>query len=206
MTYEPGLVTSTTVRRTSGFDPGRTRSAAFWGMAMAITTEAMLFAGLLSSYFFLRATSDQWPQGGIALPDLRLAIPFTVVLLSSSIPVWYAERSIERGNVAGLRLGLAIAWVLGAAFVAYTAYEFSNSEFDIGENAYASIFDVTIGLHALHVIAGLAGSVGVQAKAWTGRIDGRRHRSVRLWAMYWHFVDAVWIAVFTSLYLSPRWR
>ena len=193
------------VFRTSGFDPGRTRSSAFWGMVMAIATESMLFAGLLSSYFFLRAGADEWPLGGIPEPELRLVVPFTVVLLSSSVPVWYAERAIEHGNVTGLRVGLAAGWLLGAAFIAYTSYEFATSEFGVGANAYASVFHITIGLHAIHVLIGLAGSLGVQAKAWTGRIDGERHRTVRLWAMYWHFVDVVWVAVFTSLYLSPRW-
>lgn len=205
MSDHSALVRGTPLVRSSGFDPGRTRPSAFWGMAMAITTEAMLFAGLLSSYFFLRAGADEWPLGGIREPELRLVVPFTVILLSSSIPVWYAERAIGRGDLAGLRFGLAAGFVLGAAFVGYTAYELSTAEFGVGTNAYASVFLVTIGLHALHVVVGLAGSIGVQAKAWTGRIDRDRHRTVGLWAMYWHFVDVVWVFVFTTLYLSPRW-
>ena len=115
------LVRSSPLSRSSGFDPGRSRPTAFWGMAMAIATESMLFAGLLSSYFFLRASADQWPLGDIPEPELRLVVPFTVILLSSSVPVWYAERSIGRGNLRGLRLGLAAAFVLGAMFIAYTA-------------------------------------------------------------------------------------
>lgn len=194
------------LRRSDGFDPGRTRPAAFWGMVMAIITESMLFAGLLSSYFFLRATSPEWPLGGLPEPKLDWKIIlFTIVLLSSSLPVWYGERSIGKGRLGGLRVGLAAGSVMGAAFLAFTVWELAHAEFPVSANAYASVFHITVGLHALHLLVGLAGGFGVQLKAWTGRIDGERHETVRLWAMYWHFVDVVWVFVFASLYLSPHW-
>lgn len=199
------LIEHVRVSRSSGYDPGRTRPLAFWGMVMAIATEAMLFAGLLSSYFFLRATSKTWPLGGLPKPELGVISWFTVILLGSSLPVWWAERGIRRGQLGQLRAGLAAAFVMGAVFLAFTAYEFANAEFPVSENAYASVFHITVGLHALHVLAGLTANLGVQAKAWTGRIDRERHDTVTLWALYWHFVDVVWVFVFTSLYLSPHW-
>ncbi|MGH9135501.1 MAG: cytochrome c oxidase subunit 3 [Acidimicrobiales bacterium] len=199
------LVEQVSLSRSSGFDPGRTRPLAFWGMATAITTEAMLFAGLLSSYFYLQATSEEWPLGGLPHPQLGVVSVFSAVLLGSSAPVWWAERAIARDDVAGLRAGLAVAWVMGAAFLTFTVYEWSTAEFSVSANAYASVFHSTVGLHALHLTVGLALGVGVQAKAWTGRLSAARHATVTLFAMYWHFVDAVWVAVFTSLYLSPRW-
>ncbi len=200
-----GMVDSAILERSSGFDPGRTRPAAFWGMVMAIVTESMLFAGLLSSYFYLRATSDEWPLGGLPEPELTKVGVFSVILIASSLPVIWAERSIGHGDLRRLRLGLALGFVMGAVFLAYTAWDFAHAEFGVSDNSYASVFHITIGLHALHVLAGLSASVAVQAKAWTGRIDAEHHETVRLWSMYWHFVDAVWVVVFTSLYLSPHW-
>ena len=202
---DAATVESRRLRRTDGFDPGRTRPAAFWGMTMTIVTESMLFAGLLSSYFFLRATSPEWPLGDLPIPELTLVVPFSVLLVGSSVPVVWGERAIRAGNLGHLRIGLALTFVMGAAFLAYTAYDFATAEFGVSANAYASVFHITIGLHALHVLVGLAGNVGVQAKAWTGRLDRDHHRTVTLWGLYWHFVDAVWVVVFLSLFISPRW-
>jgi heme/copper-type cytochrome/quinol oxidase subunit 3 len=183
---------------------GRRHPAAWWGMVMLIVTESMIFAGLISSDLFVRAASKHWPQAGIAPPELRTVSIFTVVLLGSSLPVWWGERGIERGDLRRLRIGLAIGFVMGAVFLGYTMWEFATSDFGWTDNAYASLHDTIVGLHAIHVAIGLAMSIGVQAKAWTGRIDARRHLTVRMFGMYWHFVDAVWVVVFSTLFLSVR--
>ncbi len=185
---------------------GRRYPAAWWGMVMLITTESMIFAGLISADLFVRASSKSWPQGGIARPELLEVSIFTVVLLASSIPVWWGERGIIRGDVRRLRLGLGIGFVMGAAFLVYTIVDFATADFGWTANAYASLHDTIIGLHAMHVAIGLAMSLGVQAKAWTGRVDEHRHVTVRMFAMYWHFVDAVWIVVFSTLFLSISLR
>jgi heme/copper-type cytochrome/quinol oxidase subunit 3 len=184
----------------------RTRSIGWWGMVMLITTESMIFAALLSAYFFVRANSATWPQGGIAPPKLWPIGLFTVVLLASSLPLFWGEAAIRRGRVGRLRVALAISWVLGAAFVANQIVEFHALEFNAKENAYASLFVVITGLHGLHLVAGLLMSAVVQIKAATGWFDADRHQTVVLFAMYWHFVDAVWIFVFSSLYLSAHIR
>ena len=75
------------------------RPAAWWGMATLIATEATIFAILIASYLFLRASSSSWPQGGIAPPDLKLALPFSFVLWGSSIPLVAAERAIARVRI-----------------------------------------------------------------------------------------------------------
>jgi heme/copper-type cytochrome/quinol oxidase subunit 3 len=198
------LVTRRALPPASARQLARTRPTAWWGMAMVITTESMLFVGLLSSYFYLRATSDEWPLGGLPRPHLMPVVVFSAVLVASSAPVHLAERAIRRGRVGGLRVYLAIGFAMGASFLGYTVWDFTRAEFGLDDNAYASIFHTTIGLHALHVLIGLLMSLGVQAKAATGRIDREHHLSVRMFTMYWHFVDAVWIAVFASLYLSVR--
>jgi heme/copper-type cytochrome/quinol oxidase subunit 3 len=175
-------------------------------MVLLITTESMIFAGLISANFYVRAESKVWPQGQLAKPQLGLIIIFSVILLGSSLPVWWAERGIGRGDLRRLRIGLALGFLMGAAFLAFTVHDVVESEFGWTANAYASLFFTIIGLHALHVAGGLAMSAGVQAKAATGRIDRDRHMTVRMFAMYWHFVDAVWVVVFSSLYLSVALR
>src|SRR5438477_12636332 len=105
-------------------------------MMTLIATEAMVFAILLSSYFFLRAAAKEWPIGGLELPELRLTTIFSVVLWTSSIPIFWAEAAIRRGNQAKLRAGLLISFLMGAAFLLYTLKDFDDLHFGWRTNAY----------------------------------------------------------------------
>jgi heme/copper-type cytochrome/quinol oxidase subunit 3 len=183
---------------------GEGRPTPWWGMVCLIMTESTLFAGLIAAYFFLRASSKVWPPPGIEEPELTLAIIFSFVLWGSSIPMLIAERGIKRGKQGRLRFGLMAAWIMGAAFLVYAVYDFSVLKFDWGENAYTSIFYTTVGLHTFHVFVGLAMSAVVQIKAWLGKFSEERHVTVQVYAMYWHFVDAVWLFVFPAFILSPH--
>lgn len=184
----------------------RTHPPGFWGMVILIATEATVFGGLLSAYFFVRATSDNWPQGGIRPPDLTRITVFTIVLLASSVPLIWGEHAIRKGRVGQLRVALLVSFVLGLAFVVNQAFEFGGLEFSASDNAYASLFIVITGLHGLHLLAGLMMSVVVQVKASLGWFDAERHLTVTVFGLYWHFVDVVWIIVFSSLYLSAHLR
>jgi heme/copper-type cytochrome/quinol oxidase subunit 3 len=135
-----------------------------------------------------------------------LAVPFSFVLWGSSAPVFYAEAAIRRGSQRGLRIGLLVSALMGAAFLAFTLKDFADLDFGWRDNAYGSIFYTIVGLHALHVLIGLLMNVIVQIKAWQGKFTAERHISVEVFSLYWHFVDAVWIFVFASLFLSEAWR
>lgn len=184
----------------------RGRSISWWGVVAVITTEATIFASLLGAYFFVRATSPRWPQGGIEAPDLSVIGIFTVLLLSSSVPLFFAEPAMERGDVRRVRICLALTFVLGLAFLGNQVREYRDLHFGIGENAYASLFYLVTGLHGLHVLVGLLLNLVVQAKAATGRLSREHHGILVVYDLYWHFVDVVWIVVFSSLYLSVTLR
>ena len=179
-------------------------STAWWGMVVLITTEAMVFIALLSAYFFVRAGAPVWPPPGIAPPELHRSVVFSIVLMASSIPIFWMEHALFRGHMRQVVVTLAIAFLMGAAFLGNTAYDFLHMEFGLRENAYASLFWVIIGLHAIHVFIGLLMSATVQLKVWTGRVTPERHVTPEVFALYWHFVDGVWIFVFSSLILSPH--
>jgi heme/copper-type cytochrome/quinol oxidase subunit 3 len=185
---------------------GKVRGTAWWGMMSLIATEAMIFAGLLGSYFFVRASAKEWPLGGIDAPELGRIAVFTVVLLASSAPIFWAEAGVRRGRLGQLRIGLLLSFLLGAVFLVNQALEYRELTFGLRDNAYGSLFYGITGLHGLHVLIGLLMSLIVQIKAWTGRITPERHVTLQVFAMYWHFVDVVWIFVFSSLYLSPHLR
>ena len=184
----------------------RSKPLAWWGMMTTIATESMIFVGLLASYGFLRASSRAWPPPGIPLPEIPKTAVFSALLIGSSIPVIWAERGIKKGDVARLRLGFAIAWLMAAAFVGNSIKDFLDLKFGWSDNAYASIFYATVGLHLAHVIVALLLGLGVQAKAWGNRYDEDHYLTVEVFSLYWHFVDVVWIFVFSTLFLSEHLR
>jgi heme/copper-type cytochrome/quinol oxidase subunit 3 len=160
------------------------RALGWWGMALFILTEAALFLTLIFSYFYIQMGTPTWPPEGIKPPDLRLPIIMTVILLSSSAPVFWAESGIRKGSQGRLRWGLALAFLLGAVFLGLQGYEYSNKEFSPQTNAYGSLFFIITGLHGTHLLAGMALNGVTQAQAWLSHFDERRHLAVQNTAMY----------------------
>ncbi len=179
------------------------RSVAWWAVVWTIATEGPLFVYFLFSYFYDGLGKFVWPAHQ---PALDIAIPNTIILLLSSVVVWWAERGIRQGNTMRLRIGLAVAWVMGAVFLFLQSVEYRHKLAIIqpGTNAYGSLFYTITAFHGAHVFVGLLFSILVQIWAWMGVYNARRFTAVSNFALYWHFVDAVWIAVFTSLYITPR--
>jgi heme/copper-type cytochrome/quinol oxidase subunit 3 len=184
------------------------RSFGWWGMVWLIATEATLFASLLASYFYLRFRHGvEWPPDGLPHPELELPLIMSALLLSSSIPVHIAESAIKKGKVSVLKAGLAVGFLLGAVFLVLTiAVEWPETlhEFTPRTNVYGSLFFTITGFHAMHVLVGLGMSAWAQVRAWKGAFDADRHVTIQNFTMYWHFVDTVWIFVFLTLYISPR--
>lgn len=180
------------------------RPVGWWGMVGLIATEATIFAALFAAYVFVRAGSPTWPQGTIEAPELTKIAVATVVLLGSSIPLFIAEPAARRGDIGRVRAMLAVTFVMGAAFAVNQGFEYRDLGFGIRDNAYASLVYVITGLHGLHVLVGLLINLVVQAKASTGRITKERHLTLTVYSYYWHFVDVVWIFVFSLLYLSTH--
>lgn len=174
----------------------------FWGMALLIATEASLFAYLLFSYFYLGSIGPAWPTAGP--PELRLALPNTVLLLASSVTMWWGDAGIRQGDEGRLRLGLLATFVLGAVFLSIQGVEYSHKSFTPETDAYGSLFFTITGFHAAHVIVGMLMVAVAELRAWRRHFDATHRLAVTNTAMYWHFVDAVWLVVFTTLYLAPR--
>lgn len=184
------------------------RSFGWWGIVWLIATEAMLFGALIASYFYIRFKSGPaWPPGDILLPKLELPLIMSAILWSSSIPVHIADRGIRAGSLGRLRWGLLVGFVLGAVFLGLQVgleYPEKLREFSPTDNAYGSLFFTLTGMHGIHVLGGLLFSMWVQIHAWRGLYNSNHHLSVQNFAMYWHFVDVVWVFVLASLYLSPH--
>ncbi len=180
-------------------------ASGWWGMLALIATEAMLFAYLLFSYFYLASHAlGAWPPDGPARLDI--SIPGTVILILGSVVMWWGERGIERGKQGQLMAGLAVALVLGVVFLALQAFEWKRQPFVLSTGVYSSLYFTITGFHMLHVIVGLL-MLGV-ILLWTalGYFSEARHSAASVAVIYWHFVTVVWIAVFFTFYIAPRLR
>jgi heme/copper-type cytochrome/quinol oxidase subunit 3 len=183
------------------------RSTGWWGMVGFITTEAALFAVLLGTFFYLRFQHGQpWPPRETERPEVAIPLIMTAVLLPSSLPVIWAERGIRRGQRRRLRLGLATTIALGLAFLALQAVEYRTKlrDFTVTTDVFGSLFYTITGFHGLHVAVGLLILSWVLAASLRGSFSPHQHERVSLAAIYWHFVDLVWVGILFTVYLSQH--
>jgi heme/copper-type cytochrome/quinol oxidase subunit 3 len=185
--------------------PPSVRSTGWWGMVLLIATEATLFAILIATYFYLRfKTGDTWPPDRIGDPKLVKPLIATLILAVSSVPVAFSTRALSDRQLVRARLALLVAVALGVVFLIMQRRLVDDSlqTFRPGDNAYGSIFYTLIGLHIAHVVLGVL--FGVWAVLRTIRFDRTAVVTVRVIALYLHFVNVVAAVLFLVLYLSPR--
>jgi cytochrome c oxidase subunit III len=173
------------------------------GMLLFISSEVMFFGGLFATYFNARASvpSGAWhpPEGGHL--DLPLAAVLTAVLVASSFTMQFGVWAIRRGDQGKLRLWTAITLGLGILFLAGQLYDYSQLGFSIADSSFGTVFYTLTGFHGAHVFGGVVGLTIVLARTMRGQFTTRNHVAVEAVSMYWHFVDVVWIFVFSTIYL-----
>lgn len=178
------------------------RSGGWWGVMALIATEGSLFGYLLFSYFYLASQTEQhWPPEG--LPKLLVPGVNTAILLASSGFVWASEYCLRSGRPRWSLAAMVAASLLGAGFVAIQLGEWQNKPYGPVANLYGSLYFTITGFHLLHVVVGLVILALLAIWIALGYFDHRRHAAVTIGGLYWHFVDAVWLFVFSALYLFP---
>ena len=183
--------------------PQGARASGWYGLVFLVPTEAALFVYLLFSYFFLASQAPgPWPPSG-APPILSSAIN-TGILLASSLTAWWGQRGIEKGSTRQLAAGLALSLVLGTVFAGVQVHEWMHKPFNSATDAYGSLFFTITGVHIAHVVVGLFILACLIVWTMLGRFSAPRHLHVTVGVLYWHFVDAVWLVVFTTFFLTPR--
>lgn len=175
----------------------------FFGMGLFIFSEVMLFASFFTAYFFIRVVQGQdWMPTGQELP-VGVAAANSVILLSSSATMHWALEGIRHNNRAALKTGLVLTILLGATFLGVQISEYLHLGFLPKDSAQASAFFSLTGLHGAHVLVGLIILLVVTRRAFKGHYgpEKEKHWGVEVPGVYWHFVDVMWIFVFTTLYL-----
>jgi cytochrome c oxidase subunit III len=171
------------------------------GMLLFIISEIMIFGAFFTAYFFIRvAEGDPWPAPGTKIP-LAVAGFNTAILISSSFTLHWAETSIKRGNRFGLRAGILSTLLLGGTFLFVQINEYVHLGFAPSDSAQATIFYGLTGLHGAHVCIGLIILSIVTVRSFRGHYSPEKHTGLNVPGIYWHFVDIMWIVVFTTVYV-----
>ena len=168
-----------------------------------IGSECMLFGSLIATYLAYRSRSVVGPY-----EEELLNIPFitvtTFVLLMSSLTMVLALSAVQRGDSRGSRLFLLLTALLGLVFLAGQVFEFSHFAHEglgLGRNLFSGTFYLTTGFHGAHVTVGVIWLLTLWAMAMRGRLGPEKSLKVEVAGLYWHFVDVVWIVLFTVIYL-----
>ena len=173
-------------------------------MVLFIVTEAMLFVSLFFAYYFLGSSAPSWPPAGEP-PSLRFALPMLAVLLLSSGVLHLGEQQVRTGGRLTARLAVLVTIALGAAFLVLQALEYRERLQTLlpTANAYGSIFYTITGVHGLHLGLGLLMLAYVLVLPLEPAAKPP-HRPLHNAALYWHFVDLVWIFIVALLYVAPN--
>jgi cytochrome c oxidase subunit 3 len=171
------------------------------GMLLFIISEIMIFGAFFTAYFFIRVVGHaHWPAHGTTLP-VKVAAFNTAILLSSSGTIHYALESIKSGNRRGLKAGMVATFLLGLTFLFIQVNEYIHIGFSPQDHAQGSIFYGLTGLHGAHVTIGLILLAMVTLRAFRGHYSADAHRGMEVPGIYWHFVDVMWVIVFTTVYV-----
>jgi len=175
------------------------------GILMLILTESVLFAMFVVAYIVYSGQSITGPS---PKDVLNLPILATICLLSSSLTIVLAENALQKGNLANFKLWWLATIALGLEFLTATAAEWRHLILDenltITTNLFGTTYYSLVGLHATHVLVGMIFLLIVMLASFLGRNIQRQERRVKFLSWYWHFVDAVWVVVFTVVYVIGR--
>jgi cytochrome c oxidase subunit 3 len=173
--------------------------AQFLGMLLFIISEIMLFGAFFTAYFFIRVVGEaEWFP--VDLP-VAIAGVNTAILLTSSVTMHWALEGVRRGNRNALKVGLLTTFLLGLTFLTVQVNEYIHLGTAPADSAQATIFYGLTGLHGAHVFIGLTLLAFANIRAFRGHYSAKEHRGVEVPGIYWHFVDFMWIFVFSTLYL-----
>jgi cytochrome c oxidase subunit 3/cytochrome c oxidase subunit I+III len=172
------------------------RPNGWWGMALFLASEGVVFGALLATYYYLRFKAVHWPPPGTPEPKVVLPLVLTAILVATSVPMQMALRAAQERRLAATRLLLAVALAVQAAYFGIQIHLFLDdlAKSGPGEHAYGSIYFTLVGAHHTHVGVGLLLDLWLLLRLSTGLT---RYRLSGLWAatFFWHFVNGLAVLV-----------
>jgi cytochrome c oxidase subunit 3 len=168
----------------------------------------MFFAGLFAAYFSVRANADQWPPEEFAetLKIMPLVGPATVLLILSSFTCQFAVWAIRRDDRTAFLRNIGVTFVIGIVFLTMQAIDYAelgHEGLTLSSGTFGTTYYTLTGFHGAHVFGGVIMLGVVLYRGMVGQFSSRHHDAVEAASLYWHFVDVVWILLFSLLYLLP---
>lgn len=182
----------------------RSRPSGWWGMVGLLATEAVLFATMIASYYYLRLRVVEWPPPGIEPPPLEGPLLLTALLVATTVPIFLGSRAARLGRPRAAWRWLALALLVQCVYLGGQALLFIEdyNKFAPTENAYTSIYFTLVAAHAAHVVVGVLLIAFLVVRLLSG-LTNYRLTGVRVVALYWYFVNLIAIpVVLTQLYPS----
>ncbi|MFB2834165.1 heme-copper oxidase subunit III [Floridanema evergladense] len=172
-----------------------------WGLLTFLASESLMFGGFFASYLIYRGGAANWPPEGTEVELLLPAIN-TIILVSSSFVIHLGDTAIKKNNVNGMRLWYAVTALMGATFLGGQVYEYLTLGYGLTTNIFSNCFYLMTGFHGLHVFVGLLLILGVLWRSRrAGHYSASKHVGIEMAEIYWHFVDIIWIVLFSLLYI-----
>jgi cytochrome c oxidase subunit III len=175
-----------------------------FGLLTFLISESLMFGGFFAAYLLIRGGAAQWPPEGTEV-ELFLPTINTIILVSSSFVIHLGDTAIKKNDVKGMRLWYIVTAIMGAIFLGGQVYEYMTLGYGLSTNIFSNCFYLMTGFHGLHVFVGLLLILGV---LWRSRRPGHysntKHTGIEMAEIYWHFVDIIWIILFTLLYILTQ--
>jgi cytochrome c oxidase subunit 3 len=183
------------------------------GMLLFICSEVMFFSGLFAAYFSVRAASIHWPPTAAEnIPEALaehfnlhaeplFAFGLTVILVLSSVTCQLGVWAIRRDDRTGFIRAFGVTLILGVVFLLGQLYDYSTIGFGVSDTPFGTTFYTLTGFHGAHVFGGAVMLSVILYRGLAGQFSSRHYDAVEATSLYWHFVDVVWIALFSTLYI-----
>ena len=179
-------------------------SSSLLGMVLFIASEVMFFGGLFGAYFTIRSAATLWPPEGTPHLETWYAAVLTTILVASSVTMQFGVWAIRKNDQRRLILWLAVSLLLGLLFLIGQGNEYRtliHEGMTLSSGVFGSTFYTLTGFHGAHVAGGAAFILIVLLRARSGQFTARYHDTVEMASYYWHFVDVVWLGLFSTIYL-----
>ena len=174
------------------------------GLLTFLVSESLMFGGFFATYLFFRGSADVWPPHETEV-ELILPTINTIILVSSSFVIHFGDAAIKKNDLKGMRKWYKITAAMGAIFLLGQIYEYLTLGYGLTTNIFSNCFYLMTGFHGLHVFIGLLLILGV---LWRSRrpdhYNATKHTGIEMAEIYWHFVDIIWIVLFSLLYILTR--
>jgi cytochrome c oxidase subunit 3 len=172
-----------------------------FGFIVFLLSESVIFLSFFAGYIIYKTTNPNWLPAGVEGLEVVAPTINTIILVSSSFVIYFAERCLQRGNLPGFRLYLLATMVMGSYFLYGQYVEWSQLEFGFTSGTYGGMFYLLTGFHGLHVFTGILLQSMILIRSFIPGNYDNGHFGVNSTSLFWHFVDVIWIILFLLIYV-----